>query len=146
MCAIVELMCGVRRFIRSRWSGGLLAFCVAYSLTIQALMVSVGLSMSAAVASGHSDFVICSFAAGLNAGAPADGSGQKPAPRPQCPFCFVAAQSAGDAATVGETPAFPAYAGVQIAGGISSHVGDGNFVPQFRRTAGEPRAPPLFSV
>jgi hypothetical protein len=123
-----------------------LGLCVAYSLAIQAVVASVGLGMSVAAASGHSDFVTCSFSAGLNAHAGAHGGSQKPAPRPECPFCFVAAQSTGDAVTVGETPAFPTYAGVQIAGELSGHAVNGKFVPQFRRTAGEPRAPPLFSV
>ena len=123
-----------------------MGLCVAYSLAIQAVMASVGLGMSAAAASGDFDFVICSFAAGLNAHAGTDGGGQKPAPRPQCPFCFVAAQSDGNVATTGDAPAFPAYAGVQMADALSGHVGDGKFVPQFRRTAGDPRAPPLLSV
>jgi len=122
-----------------------LGLCVAYSLAIQALMASVGLGMSAAAASGHADD-ICNFAAGLNARAMGDGGGQKPAPQPQCPFCFVAAQSDGNVATTGDAPAFPAYAGVPMAYALSGHIGDGKFVPQFRRTAGDPRAPPPLSV
>ena len=101
--------------------------------------------MSAAAASGHADD-ICNFAAGLNARAMGDGGGQKPAPQPQCPFCFVAAQSDGNVATTGDAPAFPAYAGVPMADALSGHIGDGKFVPQFRRTAGDPRAPPPLSV
>ena len=62
-------------------------------------------------------------------------------PAPQCPFCFVAAQSAGHVATAGEAPAFPAYAGLLVAT-ISQPLGDGTFVPQFRHRHGEPRAPP----
>jgi hypothetical protein len=62
-----EWMRGLRRFIRSRRLGGPLGLWVAYSLAIQAVMASVGLGMSVAAASGHSDFVICSFSAGLNA-------------------------------------------------------------------------------
>ncbi len=123
-----------------------MGLCVAYSLAIQALMASVGLGMSAAAASGHADFVICNFAAGLNARAMGDGGGQKPAPQPQCPFCFVAAQSDGNVATTGDAPAFPAYAGVQMVDALSGHIGDGKSVPQFRRTAGDPRAPPLLSL
>jgi hypothetical protein len=77
----------------------LIAICVAYALAMQALMASVGLAMSAATTAGQTDFVICNIAANLNAHAPAtDGDRQKPSPQPQCPFCFIAAQSGGQVA------------------------------------------------
>jgi hypothetical protein len=47
---------------------------------------------------------------------------------------------------MGEAPAFPAYAGMQIADKFSVHIGDKALVSQFRRKVGEPRAPPTFSV
>jgi hypothetical protein len=136
----------LRRSVRSISKGGLLAVCVAYSLAIQALMASVGLGMSAGVASGQVGLVLCSFASRETANAPArDHDRQIPNPAPQCPFCFVAAQSAGHVATMGEAPAIPAYGGWPIAA-ISGPLGDGFIVPQFRHVRGEPRAPPTFSV
>jgi hypothetical protein len=119
-----------------------LAVCVAYSLAIQAGMASVGLGMAAeALGPG---LVFCNFAS--NANAPArDSDRQKPNPAPRCPFCFVAAQSAGNVATVGKVSAFPVYVGLPIAA-ISQPLGDGTLVFQFRHRHGEPRAPPVFSV
>jgi hypothetical protein len=147
-CAIFESMLGLRQFIRARRLGGVIAMSVAYAFTIQGLMASVGLGMSAGAArTGYADFVICSFAPGQNAHAPArEGDHQKPAPQPQCPFCFVAAQSSGQVAAVGEAPVLPAYAGLRIVDALTGHIGDSKFVPLFRRTVGDPRAPPTSSV
>jgi hypothetical protein len=142
VCAILELMVSLRQFIRTRRSGSLIVVCVAYALAIQVLMASVGLGMSAAAIPGQADFVICSFASAP----PTDGDRQKPGPQPQCPFCFIAAQSGGQVATVGEAPAFPAYAGLWIVDALSGHISDRKFVPLFRRTTGDPRAPPTSSV
>jgi len=122
-----------------------LAVCVAYSLAIQAMMASVGFGMSAGAAPDQAGFVFCSSASGQTAGAPAHGDEHKPGRVPQCPFCFIAAQSAGHAASAGEAPAFPAYAGLLIAA-ILQPLSSGKFVPQFRHRYGEPRAPPAFSV
>ena len=139
----------LRQFVRSRSRGGLLAVSVAYSLAIQALMASVGLGMSAGatgVTSDRAGFVLCSFASNQTANVPArDGDRQRPGPAPQCPFCFVALQSASHVATVGDAPAFPAYTGL-LSAAISDPVGDSAFVSQFRHRDGEPRAPPAFSV
>ncbi|MGC1778602.1 MAG: hypothetical protein WBB34_11690 [Xanthobacteraceae bacterium] len=118
-----------------------MAVYIAYSLAIQAMMASVGLGMSAGAAPDLAGFVLCSFASHRTAPVPGD----RQTPAPQCPFCFVAAQTAGHVATAGEIPAFPAYVGVPIAA-ISHAIGDGAFVPQFRRRLGEPRAPPTVSV
>jgi hypothetical protein len=120
-----------------------LAVCLAYSLVIQAAMASVGLGMSVAATPDQVGFVLCSFAPDQSTPAPSDR--QMPAPRPDCPFCFVATQSAGHLATAGEAPAFPAYAGIPIAA-ISPPIGVGTFVPQLRHRHGEPRAPPAFSA
>jgi hypothetical protein len=136
-------MRGLRHFIRARSSGRLLAVWLAYSLAAQALMMSVGLGMSAFAAPGPSGLVICSFAAHLPA---TTGDSQIPAPRPLCPFCFIAAQCAGHSAAAAEAPALPGYAAVALAGTIAGRPGTDSFVPQFSRKAGDPRAPPPFSV
>jgi hypothetical protein len=119
-----------------------LAVYIAYSLAIQTMMASVGFGMSASVPPDQIGFVLCSFASQQTAPAPGR---QAPAPAPQCPFCFVAAQSAGLVATAGEPAAFSAYADVPIAA-ISYPIDDGTLVPQFRHRHGEPRAPPAFSA
>jgi hypothetical protein len=131
----------LRQFVRTRSRGGLLAVYVAYSLAIQSMMASVGLGMSAGASPDQIGSVLCSFALHRTAPAPSD----RQTPTPQCPFCFVAAQSAGHVATAGEAPAFPAYAGLLIAA-ISEPLGEGTFVPQSRHRHGEPRAPPALSV
>jgi len=135
----------LRQFIGHGRSGGLLAVTIAYSLAVQALMASVGLGMSAATP-GAPGFVICSFAASPSAHAPATNDDRQSPPRPQCPFCFVAAQTAGQVATVGDAPAVPAYSGTRIAGVVADHFADNTFIPQFRHRLGEPRAPPTFSA
>jgi len=104
-------------------------------------MASVGLGMSVFATPEQPSAVICHFASG----SVPDGDRQKPSPEPRCPFCFVAAQSATDNALVGEATTLPAYAGVFVAA-ILGPIGDGTFVSQFRRTTGDPRAPPAFSV
>jgi hypothetical protein len=146
---IVVLMClmiRLRQFVRSRTRGGLLAVGLAYSLAVQALIASVGLGMSAGATPERADLVLCSFALTQSSKAPVRDDGPaKPTPVPQCPFCFIAAQSAGDIATLGQAPALPAYAGLPVVA-ISDAIGDGAFVSQFRHTHGEPRAPPDFSV
>jgi hypothetical protein len=124
-----------------------LAICVAYLLAIHGFVATVGLGMSAAADqpdwSGH---VLCSLVFNKTANAPArENDGHKPSRAPQCPFCFVAAQSAGYIAIAGETPTFPSYASLSSTA-ISDPVGDGIFVPQLRHRHGEPRAPPTFSV
>ena len=134
----------LRRFVRLRLRGGLLAVFLAYTLAIQAMMTSVGLGMSAGASADG--FVLCSFAFHQTANDPArDGDRQKPTPGPQCPFCLVAAQSAGHIATMGEALAFPAYAGL-LSAAILDPIGAGVFVFQLRHRHGEPRAPPAFSV
>ncbi|MGA8616183.1 MAG: DUF2946 family protein [Xanthobacteraceae bacterium] len=127
--------------MQSRRSSAVLSACLAYALALQALMASVGIGMSAFATPEPAGFVICSHTA---TGAPAgDNDRQKPAPA--CQFCFVAAQCAGHMAFTAETPAFPAYTAV-LAARITDLVRDGAFVPRFRRFAGDPRAPPAFSV
>jgi hypothetical protein len=133
----------LRQFVPSRSSSRVLALSIAYSLAVQAVMASVGLGMSAFAANGSVGFAICSHAA---AGAPASGSHrQNPNPLPPCPFCFIASQSAGYIPLVAEAPPFPISGGRSINPVVHS-IGDAEFVPQFRRIAGAPRAPPLVSV
>jgi hypothetical protein len=143
--AIVSVMKRLRQLVRLRSRGGPLAVFVAYSLAIQAMMASVGLGMSAGASPDRAGFLLCSFASYQKAEPTRDGGRQKPSPNPQCPFCFVAAQSAGHIATMGEAPAFPAYAGL-LSGAILDPVGAGSFVFQLHHKNGEPRAPPAFSV
>ena len=136
-------MSRLRHFIRARRFGALLTFCVAYALAIQALMASVGVGMSAFAAPGQSGFVICTYAAD-HAPSPA-GDPQKQNPAPRCPFCFVGAQSVGHIALPGAAPAVPTYAGTPAAA-IYDRIAEAAFVPQFRRGAGGPRAPPVATV
>jgi hypothetical protein len=135
---LLAMMSGLQQFIRSRRSGAVVAICLAYALAIQALVASVGLGMSA-FALTDVRLLFCNHSP-----APS-GDPQRPSPAPQCPFCFVAAQSAGHIATMGEAPTFPAYAGLSSAA-ILDPIGAGAFVFQLRHGHGEPRAPPAFSV
>lgn len=140
-------MRGMRKFIRGRRASALLAVYVAYMLAIEAVMASVGIGMSAGAAPNQTDFVICSLAAGPAPHTPANsGDPQNRTPLPQCPFCLVAAQGAGHVATAGEPPAFRAYVASQVTGRLSDIYGDKVALPQPRRTVGDPRAPPAFSV
>ena len=111
MCCFMK---GLRQLIRSRRSSGRLALWLAYSLAIQALMASVGLGMSAFAAPDQSRLCPLQLCVRSDRDRAGPGDPQKPGP-PQCPFCFVAAQSAGHVASTGEAPAFPAYAGLLIA-------------------------------
>lgn len=137
--AIVWLMLWLRKLVRKRRIGALLAIWVAYALAIQTVMASVGFGMSAFPAAEPAGFVICSHTV-----TPASNP-QKPNPTPQCPFCFVAAQCAGLIALPGKALALVAYSGVQIAA-VPDRVRDTPFVHQFRHTIGVPRAPPCLSV
>jgi hypothetical protein len=134
----------LRQFIRARRSSRVLALCIAYSLAIQALMASVGFGMSAFAADGSDGFAICSHSA---AGVPAPGGDhhQNPNSSPACPFCFVTSQSTGYIPLVAEAPPLPVYAGRPIAP-VADRIGEAGFVPQFRRMAGAPRAPPVFFI
>src|SRR5215472_8504675 len=100
-------MFGLRQFIRSGRSSRFLALWIAYSLAIQALMASVGLGMSAFAAPGPDGFVICGHASGGRPASTHDRQNRNPAS--PCPFCFVAAQSAGHFPLLSAAPAFPLY-------------------------------------
>jgi hypothetical protein len=107
-------------------------------------MASVGLGMSAFAAPGRTGFVICGLATPTQTPPPGSDR-QKRDPAQQCPFCFIAAQSAGHIALAGNATVLPAYAAPSVAT-ISGCVGDAISVPQLRRTCGDPRGPPAFSV
>jgi len=140
-------MFDLRHLRRFRQSGRVLAVWLAYALAIQAVVAGVGTGMSAFAASGQAGFVICGRMPPPAPGPAGDrrGDGHGPNSVPPCPFCFVAAQSAGLIALTGAVPAPPAYAGLVIAA-VPAPIGPGVFVSRFRRTAGAPRAPPAFSV
>jgi hypothetical protein len=135
---IVAMMSGLQQFIRSRRFCAVVAICLAYTLTIQALMGGVGVGMSAFASTGEAGFLICNHSP-----APS-GDPQKPSPLPQCPFCLLSAQTAGHLGLAGEAPTLPLYARSPI-GAMLDHIGDELFVPLFRRTV-DPRGPPSFFV
>jgi hypothetical protein len=141
--AIYCPMLGLRKFIQGRRLSTLLAIGMAYAFAVQALMASVGMGMSAFAAPDQDGLVICSHVPAPPQ-APG-GDGQKPGSAPQCPFCFVAAHSAGNLALTGDVSAFPAYSGLPVAR-VSDRIGRPAFVAQSYRTVGVPRAPPVFSV
>jgi hypothetical protein len=94
-------MTGIRALTRARWSGRLLAVGAAYLLVTQALFASVGAGMLAAPLIGQPAFEICGGAAPGQLNAPAHKNDRGPSDhREQCPFCFIAAQSAVHVATV----------------------------------------------
>jgi hypothetical protein len=134
----------MRRLIRQRGAGGFLSAVIAYALAVQALLASIGLGMSAAAASGPGELVICSYDVASGTHAPASDD-KSPSQRPQCPFCFMAAQSAGHIAAIGQVTVIPPYAGLQTTVVLDHQFDDGS-VPQFRRVSGGPRAPPAISV
>jgi hypothetical protein len=121
----------------------MLALLLAYLLAAQGLVAAVGFGMS--FASGQPGFVICSSPVADSQQRATGDHRQKPASMPECPFCFVASQSVGAAATVGGEPMLPAYTASPLAavlGGLT----DKTVIPEFRHTGGEARAPPQFSV
>lgn len=129
----------LRQLRQSKRLSRVLAVCVAYALAIQAMMASVGTGMSAFAAPGDAGFVICGQVSTPT------GDHHAPNPAPQCPFCFVAAQSAGHLALTGEAPAAPVYTALAFAK-VADPIRRATFVPRVPRTAGDPRAPPAFSA
>lgn len=116
-------------------------------LAVQALMSSVGLGMSAASPFGRSGFDICSAAATDSLGAPARTDDRdKPGHQPQCPFCFVAAQSAGHPAMVPHAKAFHAFAVRDVAAPSFADASHHAVPGRLYRPTGDPRGPPSFSV
>jgi hypothetical protein len=140
---MLSAMSGLRQFRQSKRLSRVLAVCVAYALAIQAMMASVGTGMSAFAAPGEAGFVICGHASASVPGHAGDR--HSPSSVPQCPFCFVTAQTAGHFTLTGVAPIAPAYTPLAIAT-VADPIGRATFVPRFHRTAGNPRAPPAFSA
>lgn len=133
-------MFDLRQLRRFRRAGRLLAVCLAYALAVQAVVASVGTGMSAFAAPGQAGFVICG-----QVSAPGPGDRNPPSSVPQCPFCFVAAQTAGHFALAGAAPATPTYTVLAFAL-VADLISRPAVVPRFHRTVGDPRAPPAFSA
>jgi len=139
-------MVGLRSLIRARWSGRLLAVGLAYLLATEALIASIGIGMSAASVPGQLDFAICSSVVGYSHVVPPNGGDRnKSGHQSQCPFCFLAAQSALHLATIGDGFASPAYAELEVTA-LRYRSFSGLPAPSFYRTTGDPRGPPQFSV
>lgn len=139
-------MAGLRRLIRVRWSGRFLAVGLVYLLASEALIASIGMGMSAVAAPGQPEFAICSSVAGHSQVAPPDSSNRnKSGHQSQCPFCFLAAQSAVHLATISSGFACPAYAELQVTG-LRYRTYNRLPAPTFYRTTGDPRGPPHFFV
>jgi hypothetical protein len=91
-------------------------------------------------------FRICSHAYSVDKQSPATGGHDHDRNSvPECPFCFVAAQSTGNIATVNDVSALPDDADLFVSA-VSSEIGDNAVIPEFHRTGGEARAPPQFSL
>jgi hypothetical protein len=134
-----------RRIIGARRSSAVLALCISYALAIQAVLASVGLGMSV-VAPDPLGFSICSHVSGVDDQSQAAGRhGQDRKSAPECPFCYVAAQSIGHFATATGALSLSAHPGLLVSI-ISSQIIADIVLPEFRGTDGEARAPPQFSV
>jgi len=114
-------------------------------LALQGLVASVGFGMAAASTADQIDFVICDSAAGHSAATPA-GDRDTTDHRPQCPFCFVAAQSGGLLTKLGDAVVVPADAVRAVStlryGILATRI----VASPLRRSNGNPRAPPRSSV
>ncbi len=142
--AIVWSMKRLRQLIRPRRLGAAIAVCLAYLLAIQGLMVSVGVGMS--MVPDQTGFIICGSFPVADVGTPASGhQKQSPKSAPECPFCFIASQCAGHVAMAGVSPTLPHYRGNLVAA-IVGDTGSDAIILKFRRSGGEPRAPPSFFV
>lgn len=130
----------MQRIIGNDAAGGFLACLIASLIVLQSVVASVGFGMSGA----GTGFVICSGGGIALSKAPADEGGQ---PRKvACPFCFLAAQSGVQHASVPPTPAplgGPSCL-VSISLGRPSHP-DRAITAVFPHD-GAARAPPILSV
>jgi hypothetical protein len=138
---MLTAMFDLRQLRRLRRTARLLAVCLAYALAVQAVVASVGTGMSAFAAPGQAGFVVCGQVSAPGPG----GDRHPPGSVPQCPFCFVAAQTAGHFALAGAAPMAPVYTALAFAA-FADSIGRAGFVALFRRTRGDPRAPPAFSA
>jgi hypothetical protein len=135
-------MADVKRLTTARSWRRLVARSLGCLLVLQAVMAGIGLGMSAS-ASEQTAFEICTSASSHHPG----GNQQKSDHRPQCPFCLAATQcgrhylSAPSVATAHSSNVEARVVGVfrvvcndEISGFCS------------RRTSGDPRGPPEFSI
>jgi hypothetical protein len=140
-------MAGLRRLIQARWSGRLFTVGLAYLLAIDALVAGIGTGMSAVADPGQAEFAICSSVADHGLVAPSSNDERnKSDQQSQCPYCFLAAQSADHLATTGGASTSPAYADLHVTGLHYGTYNGGILVPSLYRTSGDPRGPPHFSV
>ena len=115
-------------------------------LAFQALIASVGLGMSTASPFGQPGFEICGAMAAHSLDAPEHHNDTDPAGhRPQCPYCFVAAQCASQPAMVADVKA-PAFAVRGVATPPCAGVNHRAVHGRLHRTTGDPRGPPSFPV
>ena len=140
-------MAGLRRLIQARWSGRLLAVGLACLLAIDALVAGIGTGMSAVADPGQAEFAICSSVADHGPVAPSGNDERNRSDQQsQCPYCFLAAQSADHLATTGDASTSPAYADLHVTGLHYGTYNGGILVPSLFHTTGAPRGPPHFSV
>jgi hypothetical protein len=136
-----------RQANRSRRRRRIMAMLLVYALALQGLIAGIGLGMSAASAADHIDLVLCSpLTDAVIAALPSGGGQDKNDHRPQCPFCFVAAQSAGFVTTPGDAAVVPVGAVRNVSRLRYGIAGRRIVASSLRRSNGNPRAPPRFSV
>jgi hypothetical protein len=135
-------MLGVQRLTTARRWSRFLACGLGYLLVLQGLMASIGLGMSASASEPPVEICTSYHAIGLQ---PSHNQ-KKSDHRPQCPFCLAAVQSCRHLAGPGFAAAHTSYGETRLLGVF--HVVRNCQVSGFclRRTAGDPRGPPQFSV
>src|SRR3974377_1914155 len=110
-------MTGLRRLIQARWLGRLLAVGLAYLLAIDALVAGIGTGMSAVADPAQAEFASCCSVPDHGPVAPSSNNERnKSDQQSQCPYCFLAAQSADHLATTGDASTSPAYADPHVTG------------------------------
>jgi len=138
-------MVGMRKF-GNRWAGRIFAVLLAYLLAAEGLVASVGFGMSAELAT-QPQFSICNSITDYGVVTPPSNTDpNRSGHQSRCPFCFVAAQSAGHLITIGDPPASLAFAELRITGSYYGKYNSEISLPGLLRTTGDPRGPPQFSV
>lgn len=117
---------------------------LAFLLFVQAVVASIGFGMEAA--RGGEGFAICSAISAGPKASPSNEGKQPSQHSPHCPFCYVAAQSAGQIATLGRAQAQLAYVVFDSGDAIYGRFIDRIFSLPLRRRANDPRGPPNISV
>jgi hypothetical protein len=141
--ASIGAMQKLRTFGADWRSGGALSVCLAYLLFAQAWFVGIGFGMSA----GRVDWSGFSFICG-SAAAPGDaattGGRDRPASQPDCPFCFVASQTALHHAALRGDQSQLSAAAIDFVEAPLAAISDRIFLPRRRGAVAYPRAPPRF--